>query len=134
VKQADKALDFRMFDRYEMLYGVRINAAVKYIEANYNRNICLEEVASHIGANACYFSNSFKRAMGMYFSEYLHKVRINKSKSLLMQPRYKIYEVAESVGFMDEKYYFKVFKKLTGVTPTQYRNGIYSAQAKSADS
>ena len=107
-------------------YGGKINAAIKYIEENYDKNLYLESVANHINMNTSYFSNSFKKTTGMYFSDYLQKIRIEKAKALLMQPRYKIYEVAENTGFLDEKYFFKVFKKLTGVTPTQYRNGIHA--------
>ena len=106
------------------IYTNKIHSAIKYLETNYTKNLSLDEVAGHININASYFSNIFKKETGMYFSDYLQNIRIEKSKSLLMQPCYKVYEIAESVGFMDEKYYFKVFKKLTGITPNQYRNGI----------
>ncbi len=136
-QQSDTLLDFRMNIKKMLnticinekedamnLFGIKISTAIKYIENNYAKNISLEDVAGHINANASYFSKTFKKDTGMYFSDYLQKIRIEKSKSLLMQPRYKIYEVAENVGFMDEKYFFKVFKKVTGVTPNQYRNGF----------
>ncbi len=106
------------------IYNNKIVAAIKYIENNYAKNLSLEDVAGQVNINASYFSNTFKKETGMYFSDFLQKIRIERSKSLLLEPRYKIYEIAESVGFLDEKYFFKVFKKLTGVTPNQYRNGI----------
>lgn len=107
-------------------YNNKIAAAIKYIEENYVNNLSLEEVAGYINMNASYFSNIFKKDTGMYFSDFIQKIRVEKSKSLLIQPRYKIYEISEKVGFTDEKYYFKIFKKITGITPTQYRNGLFS--------
>jgi YesN/AraC family two-component response regulator len=105
-------------------YNNKISTAIKYIEKNYSNNLSLEEVAKYINMNTSYFSNTFKKETGVYFSDFLQKIRVEKSKGLLVQPQHKIYEIAEKVGFMDEKYYFKIFKKLTGITPNQYRNGV----------
>ncbi len=109
----------------EKKFTNKITAAIKYIEENYINNLSLEEVATYINMNTSYFSNIFKKETGMYFSDFVQKIRVEKSKSLLVQPRYKIYEIAEKVGFTDEKYYFKIFKKITGITPTQYRNQLF---------
>ncbi len=106
------------------IHNQKIRAALTYIENNYHKGISLEEVANYVNSNASYFSYIFKKETGMYFSDHLQKIRIEKSKALLMQPQYKIYKIAEDVGFIDEKYYFKIFKKLTGVTPNQYRNTV----------
>lgn len=126
IKQIFQSICINKNDTLSANHTNRINTVIKYIEINYHKNISLEEVAKYININACYLSNMFKRETGMYFSDYLQKIRIEKSKVLLMQPQYRIYEVAESVGFLDEKYYYKIFKKLTGVTPNQYRNKIYA--------
>jgi len=128
VKQMLKKLSRSAMDENEKLYGNKIDAAIKYIEENYNQDIYLETVANHVKANASYFSNTFKRETGVYFSDYLQKIRIERAKALLMEPAYKIYEIAEMTGFLDEKYFYKVFKKITGVTPTQYRNGILTPE------
>lgn len=99
----------------------KIKSAIKYISSNYNKQLSLEDVANHVNTNTSYFSSIFKKNTGMNFVNYLNKVRIEKSKELLADPKYKIYEIAEIVGFCNEKYYFKVFKSYTGITPSQYR-------------
>ncbi len=126
VKQMFKNLCKFENESSDKKYNNKIAAAIKFIEENYVKNLSLEEVAGYINMNASYFSNIFKKDTGMYFSDFIQKIRVEKSKSLLVQPKYKIYEIAEKVGFTDEKYYFKIFKKITGVTPTQYRNGLFA--------
>jgi len=100
----------------------KVAAAIKYINSKYNTDLSLEEVAEHVNTNTSYFSHIFKKETGMCFSDFLQMVRIENSKKLLIHSHYKIFEIAEMVGFSDEKYYYKVFKKLTGYTPNQYRN------------
>ena len=100
----------------------KVAAAIKYINSKYNTDLSLEEVAEHVNTNTSYFSHIFKKETGMCFSYFLQMVRIENSKKLLIHSHYKIFEIAEMVGFSDEKYYYKVFKKLTGYTPNQYRN------------
>jgi len=100
----------------------KVAAAIRYIKSKYNTDLSLEEVAEHVNANTSYFSHIFKKETGMCFSDFLQMVRIENSKKLLIHSHYKIFEIAEMVGFSDEKYFHKVFKKLTGYTPNQYRN------------
>lgn len=126
VKQLFKNICKFENDSYDKKYTNKITAAIKFIEENYIKNLSLEEVARYINMNSSYFSNIFKKETGMYFSDFIQKIRVEKSKSFLIHPQLKIYEIAEKVGFTDEKYYFKIFKKLTGITPTQYRNGLFS--------
>lgn len=120
----------------DALMGIRnnkISCAIMFIERNYNKNLNLEEVAKHVNVNPSYFSYTFKKETGMCFSDYLQKIRIEKSKGLLLKSRHKIYEIAEQVGFTDEKYYFKIFKRITGVTPNQYRNKVFGRNAGDVD-
>ena len=67
-----------------------------------------------------YLSNLFAKETGMTFSNYLKKVRIEKAKELILTTDMKIYEVACSVGYPDQKYFSKVFKEYTGVSAKQY--------------
>ena len=63
----------------------------------------------------------FKKETGMTISEYIIKVRIDKSKELLLDPQIKLFEVARKVGYSDANYYSKVFSKLMGMTPSAFR-------------
>lgn len=68
-----------------------------------------------------YFSRVFKKEMGTTFNSFLNEVRIEKSKSLLRNNDLKMVDIALRVGFESQSYFTKVFKKLTGVSPLQYR-------------
>jgi len=99
-----------------------ISFIVQYLECHYDKDITLRSAADQIFMNPSYFSSLFKKKTGINFVHYLQKLRIEKSKALLRDPKYKIYEVATKIGFADEKYFFKVFKNVTGITPNEYRD------------
>lgn len=99
-----------------------ISFILQYMEHHYDQNITLKSAADRIYMNASYFSTLFRKKTGITFIHYLQKLRIERAKELLLDPQYKIYEVAVKVGFVDEKYFFKVFKNCEGVTPNEYRD------------
>ncbi len=98
-----------------------IKACEKYVKEHYMEDISLDSVAEIFCFNVSYFSSYFKNNSGMNFSEYLQKVRMEKAVELLHGHDFKIYEVAEKVGYRNVKYFNKVFKKERGVTPDEYR-------------
>jgi YesN/AraC family two-component response regulator len=63
----------------------------------------------------------FKEEMNYYFNDYLNFTRVEKSKALLLTERISLVDVAEAVGFYDQSYFNKVFKKITGVTPKKFK-------------
>ncbi len=95
--------------------------AVSYISQHYSEPLTLNIVANQVHLNASYFSTLFKKEMGMSFKEYLNQVRIEESKRLLANSSFSIIDIAVSVGFEDQSYFSKVFKKYTGITPKQFR-------------
>ncbi|MDO5010188.1 MAG: AraC family transcriptional regulator, partial [Intestinibacter bartlettii] len=94
---------------------------ISYINEHYNENINLETVANIVHLNPSYFSSIFKKEVGVSFSNYLNKIRIEQSKLLLKNTDSSIVEIALEVGFEDQSYFSKVFKNLTKMTPKQYR-------------
>ena len=92
----------------------------RYINQNYSRDISLNEVAQHMVMSESYLSRLFKRETGENFSEYLSKVRINKAIEMMQEGRYKVYEVAENVGYRNVEYFSKQFKKIIGKSPKDY--------------
>ncbi|WMJ22787.1 PocR ligand-binding domain-containing protein [Paludicola sp. MB14-C6] len=98
-----------------------IRKSVDYIRRNFAKKITLEDVASYVFLSPSYFSKVFKDEMEMNFNAYLNKVRIDKSKQLLMNENIRLVDVSGLVGFEDQSYFSKVFKKLTGVTPGKYK-------------
>lgn len=98
-----------------------IKKAMIYISQNYNKPITLDDVASHVHLHPAYFSTMFKQSIGSSFKEYLNMVRIEESKRLLSNTDFSIIDIALSIGFEDQSYFSKVFKKYTGMTPKQFR-------------
>lgn len=101
-----------------------VNAAKMYINKNYMKDITLSTVANEIYITSGYLSTLFKQVTGDSFVNYLNKVRIDHACELLKDVRLKTYEVAYLVGFQDEKYFTRVFKKLKGHNPSQYKKHI----------
>lgn len=98
-----------------------IRKSVDYIRRNYASKLTLEEVASYVYLSPSYFSKVFKDEMELNFNAYLNKIRIEKAKQLLTDKRIKLIDVAGLVGFEDQSYFSKVFKKITGQTPGKFR-------------
>ncbi len=97
-----------------------IRLAIDYIDKHYSEFINTEIVADAVALSSNYFSHIFKKSMGEGFTDYLNRKRIEQAKELLDQNKYKIYEVADMVGYNDYKYFSIVFKKLVGVSPMKY--------------
>lgn len=95
--------------------------AVDYIKRNYMNKITLEDVASHVYLSPSYFSKIFKDEMKCNFNTYLNNVRIEMSKKLLMDESIPLADVSFLVGYEDQSYFTKVFKKTTGISPGKYR-------------
>ncbi len=98
-----------------------IYKAVEYINKNYMKKITLEDVASYVHLSPTYFSKLFKDETKYNFNTYLNNVRIEMGKKLLLDESIPIVDISNLIGFEDQSYFSKVFKKLTGVTPGKYR-------------
>lgn len=101
-----------------------IKNAVLYINKNYNKNITLEDVASHIFITPSYLSMLFKKVLNINFLNYLHRIRIEHACELLKSSNLKTYEIARMVGYTDEKYFSQVFKKYMGTPPSSYKRSV----------
>ncbi len=98
-----------------------VKAAKEYMEEQYAENISLADVAEKLGISQGYLSTMLKSSLGLGFVEYLHQLRIDHACCYLEQNYLKNYEIAYKVGFQDEKYFYKIFKKIKGVSPKEYR-------------
>ena len=98
-----------------------IRIAKRYISDNYYKPLTLEMVSKEIGFNATYFSSMFKKETDMNFSEYLKKIRIDNAKNMLLNTEQTVEDISYAVGYSDIKYFSRLFKKLTKVTPTEFR-------------
>jgi two-component system, response regulator YesN len=98
----------------------------EYLRTHFQEDINLQTIADRFFLNRDYISRKFKQEFNETITDYLTKIRIEKSKELLANPTKKIYEIAYQVGYQNEKYFSKVFKKQTRATPNEYRNSILS--------
>lgn len=98
-----------------------ISAAKHYIDANYHRDLSLEEVSREIGLSPQYFSRFFKEETGENFIDYLTRIRINEAKRLLRDKNLSVKEVCYQVGYNDPNYFSKIFKKVTGYNPSGFK-------------
>lgn len=99
--------------------------AVKYIKQNYMKEITLEEIAKVVAVTPNYFSRLFKNELNQNFITYLTYVRIEAAKELIRTTNKNISDVCWEVGYNDPNYFAKVFKKTTGVTPSEFKDKAY---------
>lgn len=98
-----------------------VDKAVEYLRSNYNSEIKLEDLAMKSFVSKNYFSKLFKDVTGINFSDYIQNLRIDESCSLLRNTDMKVTDIALQSGFKDIKFFYEVFKKITGKTPGDYR-------------
>lgn len=92
-----------------------------YIHKNYTKDLTLEKVSSLFYLNPSYLSFLFKEKTAQNFTDYINQLRIEQAKSLLKLSDDKVYRIAKQLGYDNPKYFFRVFKKMTGITPEEFR-------------
>ena len=109
-------------DYINVKHGSIIHKATLYIKQHFAEKITLEQLANTVYISPAYFSRLFKHELGISFTSYLNNVRIEKSKNLLTDNSLKLVDIAYMVGFESQSYFTKVFKKIVGIPPLQYRD------------
>lgn len=95
--------------------------AINFIEHNYDQNISLDDVAKVINLSKPYVCNIFKKETGQNLSTYINQIRIDKAKQLLQNPANSNKDIYAMVGYSNQQYFSRVFKKMTGMTTTEYK-------------
>jgi two-component system response regulator YesN len=128
IEKMLKEFMLRLHDLIAFVPGDRnkdmINEMKEYIAENYQDGITLSEMAKSFNISTGHLSNLFHEKTGESFSDYLNMIRLNKAKELLKTTDYKIYRIADELGFNDAYYFSSWFKKLVGASPTTYRDNI----------
>ena len=121
LKLLGKALSFR--DRENPIHGNRaVLSARQFLAQNFtNPNLMLQDAADAAGMSNSRFSTVFAQEMGVTFTEYLTGLRIGKAKELLLATRLRSSEISSAVGYSDRHYFSYLFKKNTGMTPSEFR-------------
>ncbi len=103
------------------LVSREVSEALEYISENYMENITLQKVSSHVNISPNYLCSLFRKELEQSFINCVNQIRVEKAKELLFGTHLKIYEVSQKVGFEDESYFSRIFKKVTGSRPCEFK-------------
>lgn len=104
-------------ENYSTVYLIK-----EFIANHYqNETLSIKDISEHVFLSSSYICTLFKSETGQTLNQYLTDFRIDKAKNLLTDPRYKITDISARVGYSDGNYFGKTFKKLVGMSPSEYR-------------
>ncbi|CAH1200771.1 putative response regulatory protein [Paenibacillus plantiphilus] len=106
----------------ERITHPEVKKIIQYIDEHYDEEITLASLSRHVMMGENYVSALFKKKTGETLIHYLHRIRIEKAIALLLTTDLPVNQVGQNVGFMNDNYFIKIFKRITGTTPSQYRN------------
>ncbi len=92
-----------------------------YVQMNIAGDVSLTRIGEVVGHSSAYVSRLYKNITQTNLSDYIHEIRIGKAKEMLGQSRFKIQEIAKLLGFENDRYFYRYFKKATGLTPQEFR-------------
>lgn len=121
-QSAVQAVMRQVRSRREQEAGSVMEQAKAFVHEHFQDNISMEEVAEQVHLSPFYFSKLFKQHFGETFTDYITQLRIAHARTLIEQNRLSLKEICFEVGYKDPNYFSRVFKKVTGVAPTEYRN------------
>lgn len=98
-----------------------VSKAIDYMKHNYNTKINLDNIVSDIFLSKNYFRQLFKSTTGMSVTDFIQSTRIEEACRLLLTTDRTVFDIAGDCGFTDMKFFYKIFKKITGKTPGDYR-------------
>jgi two-component system, response regulator YesN len=105
-------------------FGTFVLMAQNYMERHYREpDLSLEKVSAELELSSGYLSRLMKQEMGLSFVDFLTRLRVQKAVQFMGDPGVKIFEIAEKVGYRDQHYFSRAFKKVLGVPPVEYRKG-----------
>jgi AraC-like DNA-binding protein len=114
------------YNSSKMSQGDRsITEIIEWIRIHVRNPISVSDVAEKFGYNKDYLSRFFKKKTGYNLQEYIHLLKLSKSKDLLSRSMRSIKQISDLVGFNDEKYFMRLFKKYENMTPTEYRQAYF---------
>lgn len=124
LAEATNELMNSIFKFADARHANAMHLCTQYIDTHYFEKITLEDLAQKVYLSTPYLSRIFKEEIGTTFNNYLNQVRISKSKSLLQCDNLRLTDISIAVGFEDQSYFTKVFKRITGITPNKYRDKL----------
>ena len=118
------------FDLAQIKHSDVVFKTTNYIKKNYAEKLSLDSLAKEVFLSKSYLSSIFKKETGMSLIAYITKVRVEKSKKLLLEDSASLAHISSLCGFKDQSYFTKVFKKETGLSPKLFRNNYFAASTE----
>jgi len=118
AKEIDETIDSTSINEQRMV----IEKAKLFIRDHLSEKVNLKLISEQVYLSETYFSFLFKKVTGVTYIDYIQKLRMNEAKKLLVTTTFKVYEIAEMIGYSDYKYFSVQFKKYVAMTPKDYRN------------
>jgi YesN/AraC family two-component response regulator len=101
-----------------------ITRAKQFINEHQTEELSLDQVAKSVHTSKFYFCKMFRKSTGINFTDYLSRVRTERAKNLLLNPNLRVSEIAYEVGFQSLTHFNRVFKRILGQSPTDYRGQL----------
>ena len=113
------------FDLAQVKHSDVVFKTTNYVKRNCSEKLSLDSLAREVYLSKSYLSSIFKKETGMSLTAYITKVRVEKSKKMLLEENTSLAHISGQCGFKDQSYFTKVFKKETGVSPKRFRNNYF---------
>jgi AraC-like DNA-binding protein/mannose-6-phosphate isomerase-like protein (cupin superfamily) len=101
-----------------------VNRTIKVIEGEYSKPLCLKQISRALGISGPYLCSLIRKETGETFSSILHRQRVSAAKHLLSESIFSIEEISNAVGYSSLSFFFKIFKRMTGITPKAYAQSL----------
>jgi two-component system response regulator YesN len=115
-----KNIFVKFVDSYKNISPI-VSRTIKYIDKKYKQGISLKSIALELNANPVYLGKIFKEYTGEFFTDCLNRYRIEQAKILIRDKMSKISDISSEVGYADSNYFYRIFKKYTGISVAEYK-------------
>lgn len=99
---------------------LKVEKVIQYMHQNINNRVTLTELSELVQLSSTYLSRAFKASTGYSVIEFFNKIKIDKAKELIIEGNKRVKEVAQALGFTDEFYFSRIFKRIEGISPSEY--------------
>ncbi|WP_459479707.1 response regulator transcription factor [Clostridium saccharoperbutylacetonicum] len=121
-----KIININCNNSFKNKYSKKVSDSIEYINRNlFNQSLNLADIAENINVHKVYLCRIFKEETGENVTKYILKSRIEKSKEIIISTNYKLYEISDKLGFNSPQQFSILFKKVTGITPNQFRDSYF---------
>lgn len=118
----------RNFEQHKVKYGSSVDKVLQYIDEHFKENLSLNTLAENLFLNPGYISRMLKEQTGKNFTDIVNEKRIEQSIWLLENTNMYVYEIAVQTGYKNLKYFYRVFRKVTGKAPNDYREEVNNVE------